>query len=382
MNGSCIVCNQKLYEEPLFVYHDIPERVQNLPFLEELENDKGIDLGVFQCSGCGLIQLDCEPVEYYRDSTRGDERCQSFIDLRRKQYKHFIETYHLEGKKIVEIGAGKGGFLRTLKEMKEYEIEEFGIENNPDFVKIAREENHVNVVQEFLDRDDKVIPGGPFDAFTCFSYPARLLHPNAMMRAVANNLKENGVGFLASVSQRHILKRDGVYEVLRDSYAYYGIETISFMVRYNGFEVLEAWDEDPYVCAIIRKRGPLNLKKIWANVDRVNQEVRDFVDREIRQNRRIAVWCAGRYAFTVLAMTKVGDCISYIVDNAPFKQGRYAPTSHVPIVAPEHFKEEPVDTFLIFGRFYANEILREIREKCSAEAKVAVMDENGIADIG
>ena len=32
--------------------------------------DKGLTLDLCQCSGCGLVQFDCEPVDYYRDVIR------------------------------------------------------------------------------------------------------------------------------------------------------------------------------------------------------------------------------------------------------------------------------------------------------------------------
>ena len=381
MNGKCIVCGELLYKNPVYTCHNMPQRVQNLPTLQELEEDRDVDLELFQCSGCGLLQLDCEPLAYYKDSMRAGERSKGLTKLRQRQYKHFVETYGLQGKKIIEIGAGKGGFLRTLKEMKEYGVETFGLENNEEYVRIAREQEQVNVVQGFCDRDDYIIEGAPFDAFTCFSYPARLIDPNTMLRAVANNLKNGGLGYISCISQEHILKKDGQYEITRDLYAYYSVETIRFLAKRNGFDVLEAFEEDPYVEAVVRKRLPLDLKTIWSNIDFLNREVYDFVDREIKNHRKVAVWCAGHYAFTVISVAGIGDKISYIVDNAPFKQGRYAPASHVPIVGPIHFKEEPVDTFLIFGRFYAEEIVKEIKEKCSPNVKVAIMDENGISEI-
>lgn len=378
MNGRCIVCGEKLYAEPSYTCHNMPQRVQNLPTAQELSTDRGVDLSLFQCSGCGLLQLDCAPLEYYKDSMRAGERSEGLTKLRQRQYKHFIETYNLQGKKIIEIGAGKGGFLRTLKDMKEYGIAEFGLENNEEYVRIAREQEQVNVIKGFCDSEDYIIEGGPFDAFTCFSYPARLVDPNTMLRAVSNNLKSGGFGYISCISQEHILKNDGVYEITRDLYAYYSVETIRFLARRNGFEVLEAFEEDPYVEAIVRKRSPLDLKTIWGNIDSMNKEVCDFVDHEIRDNRKIAVWCAGHYAFTVISVAGIGDKISYIVDNAPFKQGHYAPASHVPIVAPAYFKEHPVDTFLILGMLYAEEIINEIKEKCSKKAKIALMNEKGV----
>ena len=130
--ANCIVCGAELSKEPLYIRSNMPALSQNLPTEADLDSDGPIEYRIFQCRGCGLVQFACEPVSYYKDSTRAGERCDVLINLRRKQYKHLIETYHLQGKKLIEIGAGKGGFLRTLKEMKEYSVKEYGIENNPD----------------------------------------------------------------------------------------------------------------------------------------------------------------------------------------------------------------------------------------------------------
>ena len=136
---KCIVCGMPLLENPIYVCRNMPANSQNLPDKGNLEQDQPVDYNLCQCSGCGLVQFDCEPVSYYLDSTRAGERSDVLVKMRREQYKHLIETYHLQGKKILEIGAGKGGFLKTLMEMEEFEIRGYGIENNPEFVKIACE---------------------------------------------------------------------------------------------------------------------------------------------------------------------------------------------------------------------------------------------------
>ncbi len=378
MNGKCIVCNSKLYELPVYVLKNMPEKVQNLPVFNELDADKGIDLGLYQCTGCGLLQLDCEPVNYYKDSTRAGEKSAALVNLRKQQYKDFIERYNLNGKKIIEIGAGKGGFLRTLKDMEEYDIKEFGIENNAEYVKFAREREHVNVFQGYIDKCDINLEGAPYDAFTCFSYPARMIDPNTMLQGIRHNLVSNGVGIIMCLSQEYILKEDGFFEVTRDLYAYYSQETLSFLVRKNGFDVLEIGNIFPYVYAVVKKRSPINLKEIWSNAEQIKREVLKFAKNETKDGKKLGVWCAGHYSFTVLSMSGAGSYISYIIDNAPFKQGHYAPVSHVPIVGSNYFRTEPVECILILGIFYVDEIIQEIREKCSPVVKIAVMDNKGI----
>lgn len=375
----CIVCGAPLFKDPLYVCHDMPANSQNLPSKEDLETDKAVNFNFCQCSGCGLVQFDCDPVPYYRDSTRAGERCEALIKLRREQYKHLIETYHLQGKKILEVGAGKGGFLKTLKEMTEYHMQEFGIENNPEFVRIAREIEGVNVLQGFIDSPDMLIEGAPFDAFLSFAYPARLIEPNTVFQGIYNNLNPGAVGLVMVPSLEHLLEPGGFYDITADHIAYYSEDTLRYLLQKNGFDVIESGQVSKiYIYAIVKKRQPVDLKTIWSDVEPLAQKVRKFVSESTADNKKIAVWCAGHFAFTVLSVAQIGDKISYIIDNAKFKQGFYAPASHVPIVGVEHFQEEPVDTILILGPIYIDELIREIRTKCSEQVQIASMEKNGL----
>ena len=55
------------------------------------------------------------------------------------------------------------------------------------------------------------------------------------------------------------------------------------------------------------------------------------------------------------------DEISYITDNAPSKQNKYTPGTHIPIVSPDKLKEDKPDYILILAWNYAPSILE--REK-------------------
>ena len=81
------------------------------------------------------------------------------------------------------------------------------------------------------------------------------------------------------------------------------------------------------------------------------------------EGKRLAVWGASHQGFTLAATTGLKDSACYIIDSAAFKQGRFAPSSHLPIVAPEHFFEEPVDAVLIVAPGYSDEIAGIIRER-------------------
>lgn len=381
MRKNCIVCGAKLLDKPLYVCKNMPRISQNLPRKEDLGHDKPVDFNLCQCSGCGLVQFDCEPVPYYLDSTRAGERSDILVKICREQYSHFIETYHLQGKKIIEMGAGKGGFLKTLKEMEEYGIQEFGLEHNEQFVDIARNVEGVNVMQGNPEDENIVIDGGPFDAFVSFAYPARLIYPSRMLQGVSRNLVDGGVGLIRVASLEHLLKHGGFYDITADHIAYYTKDTLAFLLQMNGFDVLEQGEIGIYDYAIVKKREPYDLEEIWSDVKPMADQIKSYVGGLVEENKKIAVWCAGHFAFTVLSTSGIDTNISYIIDNAPFKQGCYAPATHIPIYGPEHFEEEPVDIILILGPTYVEEIVRDVREKCSPTVKISMMLWDGLKEI-
>ena len=110
----CIACGHSLPETALFTLKQAPASAQDIPDRENVEEDQGVDLPLYQCSCCGLVQFDCQPVDYYRDVIRSGGFSTTMVELRRRQYRRLIEGYGLEGKKILEAGCGRGEFLSVL----------------------------------------------------------------------------------------------------------------------------------------------------------------------------------------------------------------------------------------------------------------------------
>jgi hypothetical protein len=67
--NRCMVCGEPLGEPQLHL-ENAPSCAQDLPGPKELGVDRGMDLDLYSCPVCGLIQLGCEPVSYYRDVIR------------------------------------------------------------------------------------------------------------------------------------------------------------------------------------------------------------------------------------------------------------------------------------------------------------------------
>ena len=92
----------------------MPKAAQDLPDAAALASESGVDLEVCQCAGCGLVQLSSDPVPYYREVIRAAAVSDVIRRSKTKQFAGFIEAHALRGKRILEVGCGRGEFLSLV----------------------------------------------------------------------------------------------------------------------------------------------------------------------------------------------------------------------------------------------------------------------------
>ncbi len=367
---KCMVCGTELPTKPLMVCKNMPSGAQNIPAADELDRDKGVDLCLYQCTGCGLVQLDCDPVPYYQDVIRAGGYSTTMRDLRRDQFTRLIGQCGLKGKKLVEVGCGQGEFLETLSE---YPVQAFGIENKDELVRIAREKG-LNVAKAFTEREDYIMPGGPFDAFLSFNFLEHQPDPNTMLRCIYHNLTDEGYGLITVPDFNYILENDGFYELVRDHIANYTEETLEHLVNRNGFVVIQRRRVNrDTIEFMVKKRPVVDVSGLQRNYEEMSEQMREYTQSRQASGKKVALWGASHQGFTVAAVAGVCQGVSYIIDSAPFKQGRFSPISHLPIVPPKHFFEDPVDCILIVAPGYTDEIAGLIRSEYGEDVEISVL---------
>lgn len=98
---------------PLLSYSSMPAQAQHLP---EVPGTAGIDLDLFECPACGVLQLDCPPVPYFREVIRAVGVSGEMKKFRLEQFACWLKKYGLSGKKILECGCGKGEYLEIMRD--------------------------------------------------------------------------------------------------------------------------------------------------------------------------------------------------------------------------------------------------------------------------
>lgn len=435
MNMTCIACGHAL--SPLMTLDDMPASAQNIPAASELAEDHPLSLTLCQCPSCGLVQFDTEPVDYYRDVIRAGGGTRTMTRLRHEEYARLLtamQEHHIRGRRIVEVGCGRGEFLRMWQNLAEdpegaaalardqardplsgqpnaAPLHLVGIEHKPALVEEANAfaatsadaETPVTEtaaaaqtasaapapayrVYEGFATGDVRYPEGPFDAFVQFNFLEHQPDPCDMLRNIGRNLKPQALGLITVPSFEYILRYNGYYELLRDHIANYTEFTLQKLLQDCGFELLsmDIVNRDT-IEAIVRKADPdelselhysgrlIDVSALRDSYDRLSASVNAHIDHLSESHRTMAIWGASHQGFTLAATTKLGGRVEYIIDSAPFKQGRFSPASHIPIVAPDYAVAHPVDEILIVAPGYTDEIAGIIRERFDESIRILVL---------
>ena len=295
---QCKVCGNKLIE--LITYKNVPSGAWNFSTKE------GIDLPIYQCAGCGLVQIPAKPVDYYKSAFRTPSWFES--GWRKKQLKEFKETYQVQRIKLIN---------------EEPEPEKYG-------------------------------------AFLMPNYLEHFPEPVKILSQIRDNLEDPAVGII-DVPNFDLIYTDKVfYEFVIDHLFYFTKNTLEFTLRAGGFEVLsiKRFMDNYVLSATVRKRCRLQAGHMKAHERYLRTQFQSYVEKF----NSIAVWGAGHQACMLLTTMGINDKVKYVVDSSPEKQGKYTPVSNLPIKIPETLINEPVQAIIVLvGGFYES-VFQQIQE--------------------
>ncbi|QER42860.1 methyltransferase domain-containing protein [Thermodesulfobacterium sp. TA1] len=369
MRKTCRICKNRLFEKPIFELKNQPKSAQQLPDKKGLQKDRGLTLKVFQCSGCGVIQLNRKPVNYYREVIRAIGISKDMVNFRKDYFRRFIEKYDLEDKKIIEIGCGKGEYLEILNSLS---VEVYGLEYSEESVLVCKNKG-LKVFRGFIENERYKIKGAPYDVFLCLSFLEHIPNPNQFLRGIWRNLSDEGLGLIEVPNFDMIARKKLFSEFITDHIFYFTKDTLKTTLEINGFEVLEIKEiwYDYIISAIVRKKRKLNFY-----FEETLNHIKAAVENFIKKYQKVAVWGAGHQSLALLALLDLKNKVSYVVDSATFKQNKYTPATHIPIYAPERLLKDPVDCILIMAGSYSDEVANIIINEMKIKQPIGMIKGN------
>jgi SAM-dependent methyltransferase len=375
--GACRVCGRPGLEGPLVRYEDMPAAAQGMPGPDQLSSDLGAELELFACPSCGLVQIASDPVPYYRDVIRAAGVSDELRRSKQAQFEAFVAGQDLRDKRVLEVGCGRGEFLELLAPLG---VEAVGLEHAEDSVAECASRG-LGVIRGYPGDGALTEAGAEFDAFLLLMFLEHMPDPGSALGEIRGCLRDGAPG-LVEVPNFDMIVRTAMFaELIADHLLYFSAASLRMTLELNGF-VLESLAETRggYVLtALVRKRSRPDLSRFGVRREELRRDLEAFLMRFPAGD--VAVWGAGHQAFALIALTGIAGSLRYVVDSAPFKQGRYTPATHLPIVAPEMLDRDPVAAVIVMAGSYSDEVAGIAKERYPSGLVVAVMREEGLEEV-
>ena len=358
---------------PLLSYSAMPAQAQHLP---DVPGTPGVDLRLFECPACGVLQLDCPPVPYFREVIRSVGVSEDMKRFRLEQFSNWLETYHLKEKKILECGCGRGEYLSLMRQAG---AEVFGMEFSDENISAASAQG-LNVEKCYFDSGKEKLSSALFDGFFILNYLEHIPDLKNYLAGIGNNLVPGGYGLVEVPNFDMMIKERLFAEFTSDHLYYFTERTLRNLLENSGFEVLSCksvW-HNYIISAEVRKRIPFDPSPFTEAEAGLKEQLESFIGSY--HPDEIAIWGAGHQAFALLAWAGLSSKIRFVIDSAPFKQGKYVPAGTAKIVSPEVLENSSLKAILIMAGSYSDEIAGIIRSRYGKRYRIGILRGNTVTE--
>ncbi len=333
------------------------------------------DLKLAFCSACGFIAntaYDGSVQDYgvaYEETQGFSPR---FREFARALAVRWIERYGLHGKKIVEIGSGKGEFLVTMCELGG----NHGLGIDPAFVEERLDSPAADRIEFFKGLYDGGWGALDADAVVCRHTIEHIAPVGEFLADIRRGIgdRRDTVVLFDLPDVVRVLREAAFWDVYYEHCSYLSPGSLARLFRRSGFEILdlELDYDDQYI--VIEARpvdGPgTAVHPLEESVESLAEDVERFGDvlaattgrwrRELGALRadggRAVVWGAGSKAVAFLTTLGIEEEIDVAVDINPFKQDMFVAGTGHEVVAPERLVDVRPDLVVAMNAIYVDEI--------------------------
>lgn len=340
------------------------------------------------CGDCGLVQLEdvVQKEVLFRDyiyfSSVTDTIPQHFA----QQAEEVTERFASKDSLVVEIGSNDGVLLKALKK---YGVKPLGVEPATNLAKFANSiglETINNFFSEELAheiaqkrRKARIIIGN--------NVVGHIDDLHDLVRGVNTLLEDDGVFILEVPYLVDLIEKKEYDTIYHEHLSYFSIR--SLMELFGQFN-MQIFDVKRFlnihggsIRVYVRKingvcRHPAKMVSLLALEKRMKLDsVETYLEfaAQIASNKKrllsllnklkadgksIVGYGAPAKGNVLLNYCKIGtETLDYIIDSTQAKQGLYTPGMHIPVLAPEKFREDCLDYALMLAWNFEEEILKK-----------------------
>ena len=357
--------------------------------LTEPEPTYPLDLAF--CPRCALLQITetVPPEQLFREYLYFSSFSDTMLQHAEALADELIPSRGLSAQSLVVEVASNDGYLLQFYQRRGIPV--LGIEPALNVAKVAIEQNRIPTITEFFGRElarELAAKGQRADVVHAHNVLAHVADLNGFIAGFEILLKDGGVAVVEVPYVKDLLDRCEFDTIYHEHLCYYSLTALDRLARRHGLKAQDV-RRVPIHGGSLRVefgrvgegdiknsiREMLQEEASWG-VDRVDvyrqfaqrvagvrRELRELLGDLKQKGNRLAAYGAAAKGSTLLNYAGIGtETLDFVVDRSTYKQGRYMPGVHLPILPPARLLEAMPDYVLLLTWNFADEIMSQQAE--------------------
>ena len=296
-----------------------------------------------------------------------------------------IDKYQLQGKRIIEIGCGKGEFLSML--CRGGQNHGVGFDPSCDAGSSAGETlEDITLISDVYSEAYAELTA---DLICCRQVLEHIQAPRDFLLQLRQVIgkRPDGIAFFEVPNVLYTLRDFAIWDIIYEHCSYFSPSALTRIFQKTGFAVLQVYpafggqflclEASPKAIRADPSTEPTAeleelsgfVSSFAAHYQRKVKTWNEALNRWLEQGSRMVVWGAGSKGVTFLNTVDAGKQLRYVVDINPRKQGMHVAGTGQRIVAPQFLRDYRPDIVLVMNPIYATEI-RGLLGQASVTAEV------------
>lgn len=278
---------------------------------------------------------------------------------------YIIEKYKIRNKVVLEVGCGKGEFLRTICDMGN----NIGIgidpvlqpgkipEDNIEYFSSNFNESHITLSVDII-----------IHKMTLEHIENVKDHFLLINKTLINN--PNAILFLMIPNAITLFSKKRFWDIYYEHKSYFTEKSLVRLMNLFGINVLESNEkyDDQYLVLVGAKEvtelgmnnDTLEFEEIISDFEKscdfIIEQWKNKIEDWNAEEKTIVLWGGGSKAVSFLNTLGIRNAIDFVVDINPLKKNTFVPGSAQKVISPEGLKEINPDIVLLMNDIYEEEV--------------------------
>ena len=395
---KCRFCDQRLTHQFIDL-NNCPPSNSYLTEAQLNESETFYPLKVLVCDKCFLVQID----EYKKSSdifnhqyayfssysTSWLAHCKAYADKVVERFKYNENSF------VVEIASNDGYLLQYFKEKN---IPVLGIEPTANTAEVAIKKGIPTVIDFFGEKlaIQLVKEGKKADLIAGNNVLAHVPDINGFVKGLKILLNTGGVITIEFPHLLQLIRHNQFDTIYHEHFSYLSFHTVKQIFEKHDLELFDV-DEIPTHGGSLRiyakhlvhteeigkadfskkispniakllakeaKAGLINIsiyKGFQSKANKVKNDFLQFLLKAKKENKSVIGYGAAAKGNTLLNYCGVKkDLIDFVADASPHKQGKFLPSSHIPVVSESEIRKVQPDYVVLFPWNIKDEIVEQL----------------------